>query len=48
MLQGASGEDPLENGEFTVVQVIGPNKCLAKTGLQSIGKNTRVVITLGK
>ena len=48
VLQGASGEDPLDGGDFTVVQVIGPNKCLAKTGLQSIGKNTRVVITLGK
>jgi hypothetical protein len=48
VLQGASGEDPLDGGDFTVVQVIGPNKCLAKTGLQSIGKNTRVVITLSK
>ena len=48
VLQGSSGEDPLDGGDFTVVQIIGPNKCLARTGLQSIGKNTRVVITLSK
>jgi hypothetical protein len=48
VLQGSSGEDALDGGDFTVVQIIGPNKCLAKTSLQSIGKNTRVAITLSK
>ena len=48
VVQGASGEDPLDGGDFTVTQVVGPNKCLAKTKLQSIGKNTRVVITLSR
>jgi hypothetical protein len=48
VLQGSSGEDPLDGGDFTIVQIIAPNKALAKTSLQSIGKNTRVVITLSK
>jgi hypothetical protein len=48
ILQGSSGEDALDGGEFTVVQIIGPNKCLAKTNLTSLGKNTRVAITLSK
>jgi hypothetical protein len=48
ILQGSSGEDPLDNGDFVVVQIVGPNKCLAKTKLDSIGKNTRVAITLSK
>jgi hypothetical protein len=48
VLQGSSGEDALDGGDFTIVQIIGPNKSLAKTTLQSIGKNTRVVITLSK
>jgi hypothetical protein len=48
VLQGSSGEDPLDSGEFTITSVVGPNKCLAKTKLPSIGKNTRVAITLSK
>jgi hypothetical protein len=48
VLEGASGEEALNGGGFTVVQIIGPNKCLAKTGLSSIGRNTRVVVTLSK
>jgi hypothetical protein len=48
VLQGSSGEDPLDGGDFVVVDVVGPNKCLARTNLQSIGKNTRVSITLSR
>jgi hypothetical protein len=48
VLQGKSGEDPLDGGDFTIVQIIGPNKALAKTSLPAIGQNTRVVITLSK
>jgi len=48
VLQGSGGEDALDGGDFAITQVIGPNKSLAKTNLQAIGKNTRVVITLSK
>jgi hypothetical protein len=47
VLSGASGEDALDGGEFSITQVLDANKSLAKTSLRSIGKNTRVVITLG-
>ncbi len=48
VLSGPSGEDALDSGNFKVTSVLGPNKCIAKTGLRSIGKNNRVVISVGK
>jgi hypothetical protein len=48
VLEGSSGEDPLEGGAFKIVEVVGPSKCLAKASIKSIGKNTRVVITLSR
>jgi hypothetical protein len=48
VLQGSAGEDALDGGDFQVKEVVGPTKCLASTGLKAIGKNTRVVITLGR
>jgi hypothetical protein len=47
VLLGASGEEALEGGEFSITQVLDANKSLARSSLRSIGKNTRVVITLG-
>jgi len=48
VLLGPAGEDTLDGGEFRIVQVLGEGKCVAKTSLSSIGKNTRVVINLGR
>jgi hypothetical protein len=48
ILSGPSGEDPLQGGSFKVVQVLDGNKSLAHSSLQSIGKNTRVMITLSR
>jgi hypothetical protein len=47
VLMGASGEDLLEGGSFRIVQVLDANKSVARTGLRSVGRNTRVVINLG-
>jgi hypothetical protein len=46
VLSGPSGEDPLDGGDFTIAQVLGAAKSIARSSLKSIGKNTRVVITL--
>jgi hypothetical protein len=46
ILSGPSGEDPLSGGAFRVVQVLDGGKSVAKCGLASIGKNTRVAITV--
>jgi hypothetical protein len=48
VLMGPSGEDPLDGGEFRVVTVLGEGKSVAKTNLSSLGRNTRVVINLGR
>lgn len=48
VLDGPAGEDPLSGGEFKVVKVIGPDKCIGSATLRSLGKNNRVAITLGK
>jgi hypothetical protein len=48
VLMGASGEDLLDGGEFRITQVLGDGKSVAKTNLSSIGRNTRVVINLGR
>lgn len=48
ILEGANGSNALEGGTFTVVQVIDDNKSVAKTGLKSLGRNTRVLINAGK
>jgi hypothetical protein len=48
ILQGASGEDPLEGGELRVTRVIDATKSMAATPLRSIGKNNRVTISVGK
>ena len=48
VLSGPSGEDPLQGGQFRVYQVLGENKSLARCSLQSLGKNTRVMITLSR
>jgi hypothetical protein len=38
------GVDAVDGGEFKIFQVVGDSKCLAKTSLHSIGRNTRVMI----
>ena len=48
VLDGPAGEDPLSGGEFKVIKVIGPDKCIGAATLRSLGKNNRVAITLGK
>jgi hypothetical protein len=48
VLDGA-GDEPLANGNFKIVKVLGENKCIGSApGLRSLGKNNRVSITLGK
>jgi len=48
VLMGPAGEDLLEGAEFRIVQVLGETKCVAKSPIGSIGKNTRVVINLSR
>jgi hypothetical protein len=48
VLSGASGEDALDGGTFRIVSVLDANKSVARCSLRSLGKNTRVLITLGK
>jgi hypothetical protein len=48
VLDGPAGEDPLSGGEFKVIKVIGPDKCIGTATLRSLGKNNRVAITLSK
>jgi hypothetical protein len=48
VLLGPAGEDLLEGAEFRVVQVLGDSKCVGKTSISSLGKNTRVVINLSR
>lgn len=44
ILDGPTGANALEGGSFSVTQVIDDSKCIAKTGLHSIGHNNRVSI----
>ncbi len=44
ILDGPSGANALDGGSFKVTEVIDDSKCIAKTGLHSIGKNNRVLI----
>ncbi|MEO6955001.1 MAG: hypothetical protein ABI321_24590 [Polyangia bacterium] len=46
VLMGPSGEDPLPGGTFKVVQVLDEHKSVARCSPLSIGKNTRVAITV--
>ena len=46
VLLGPSGEDPLPGGAFKVVQVLDDHKSVARCAPTSIGKNTRVAITV--
>jgi len=46
ILNGSSGEDPLDGGDFKIYQVVGPHKSLAKSSIASLGKNNRVSINL--
>ena len=46
VLMGPSGEDPLPGGSFKVVQVLDEHKSVARCAPTSIGKNTRVAITV--
>ncbi len=46
ILSGPSGEEPLTGGAFRVVQVLDGSKSVARCGLGTIGKNTRVAITV--
>jgi hypothetical protein len=48
VLSGPSGEDPLDGGAFRITKVLDENKSVARSSLHSIGKNTRVSITLGR
>lgn len=44
VLDGPSGATALDGGSFKVTEVIDDSKCIAKTGLHSIGRNNRVSI----
>jgi len=44
ILDGPTGANPLDGGSFKVTEVIDDSKCIGKTGLHSIGRNTRVSI----
>jgi hypothetical protein len=44
ILDGPSGATALDGGTFKVTEVIDDSKCIAKTGLHSIGRNNRVSI----
>jgi hypothetical protein len=46
ILSGASGEDPLSGGGFKVIQVLDGSRSVARCALSSLGKNTRVAITV--
>jgi len=48
VLAGPAGEDALDGGEFKIVSVLDANKSVGKTSLRTIGKNTRVSITLSR
>jgi hypothetical protein len=46
ILTGPSGEDPLSGGGFKITQVLDERKSVARASIGSIGKNTRVAITV--
>jgi hypothetical protein len=47
LLDGSDGEKPLEGGNFTVSQVLGDHKAVARTTLsKAIGKNKRILVVL--
>jgi hypothetical protein len=46
VLSGPSGEDPVSGGAFKIVQVLDDRKSVARCSLSSVGKNTRVAITV--
>ena len=46
ILSGANAEDPLPGGAFKIVQVLDGSKSVGRCSLRSIGKNTRVAITV--
>jgi hypothetical protein len=47
ILEGPSGETPLDGGSFVVTQVIDEARSIGKCSLHSIGHNTRVAINTG-
>ena len=46
ILSGPSGEESLSGGSFRVTQVLDERKSVARCSLSSVGKNTRVAITV--
>jgi hypothetical protein len=46
ILSGPSGEDPLSGGGFKVIQVLDGSRSVGRCQLSSVGKNTRVAITV--
>jgi hypothetical protein len=46
ILSGPSGEDPLSGGAFRVVEVLDANKSVARCAITTLGKNSRVAITV--
>jgi hypothetical protein len=48
VLVGPAGEAPLAGGGFRVVQVLDEGKSVARSSLLSLGRNTRVMITLSR
>ena len=48
ILDGPSGFSILEGGTFTITSVVDDGRSVAKTGLKSINRNTRVAINTGK
>lgn len=48
VLEGPSGADPLEGGEFQIIKVLDANKSVAKCTIHSLGKNSRVSIDVAE
>ncbi len=48
ILNGPSGEEILDGGDFKITQIIDSSKSLATSNLHSLGRNTRVLINLAK
>ncbi len=46
VLDGPSGATALDGGSFSVIEVKGDNRCVARTSLHSLGKNNRASINV--
>ncbi len=48
ILEGPEGDKPFEGGSFSIAQVVGSSKSIAKSSTlqKPIGKNKRIVVNL--